>query len=366
MKPDTIFNYLTVGLAASSKESVDIPIFRWACHYLSLAMSIAYPKTRAALFQLFEQPLKDWYPLSIPKRFDSDFGFLYDGELSEEASDYYYSLEDQDSSPIKQYLSTENSRFRELLDHLRRNHEEDPKTTQREYIYLRQFLISNPFSTGEQISRAFIRCRYVSPKQVGSLYEMLPASTSSQDIWQCDRCGPLRMKRGELRGVKPSVCNDHRKRMEKVSKVEWSPQLRQLTRALHLRLLIPGIPEIGLFEAIDELRDPSMPGLIELQLYPSIDYYDLLLRFSDGVVWAVDMKDYPNPLKLTRKLVPLNGSGELRFDEGFYVVPQIYLARTENYLSLAQSSTGKKVRLLSDRQFQKRVLSRVEQLRRGT
>ena len=366
MNPDTIFNYLVVGLAASSKGSTGVPIFRWSCHYLSLTMSTAYPKTRAALFQLFEQPLKDWYPLSIPKRFDDDFGFLYDGELSEEASDYYYSLENQDSSPIRQYLSTENSRFRELLDHLRKNHEEDPETTQQEYVRLRQFLISNPFSTGEHISRAFIRCHYVSAKQVGSLYEMLPTSTSSQDIWQCDRCGPLRMKHGELRGVKPSVCDDHRRRMKKVSKVEWSPQLRQLTRALHLRVLIPGIPELDLFEAIEELRDPSMLGLVELQLYPGIDHYDLLLKFSDGVAWAVDMKDYPNPLKLTRKLSPLNGVGELRCDEGFYVVPQIYLAQTENYLSLAQASTSKRVRLLGDRQFQKRVASKVERLRRGT
>lgn len=363
MKPDTIFNYLVIGLASSSKGTDDIPIFRWACHHLALAMSITYPQTRTALFELFEQPLKNWYPLPIPKQFDSNFGFLYDEELSEEASDYYYLLEEQTDSVIRQYLSTENARFRALIDELRRHYEEEPKTAQREYVQLRRFLIENPFSTGEQISQTFFRNRYISPNQVGGLYEALPANTPSCKIWQCDRCGPLRTKHGELRGIKPSVCNDHRKRMKKVHKVKWSPQLRQLTRALQLRVLIPGVPELNLFEAINELCDPSIPGLTKLQLYPGIDCYDLRLQFSDSTTWAVDVKDYPNPLKLTKKLTPIVGVGNLRYDEGFYVVPQVYLSRIENYISLAQPSNRKNIRLLSDQRFQKLVLSKIGQLR---
>ena len=366
---DTTFNYLVLGLERSLRSESEAELFRWACHQLALAMPHAYPRTQAGLLSLFEQPVKDWYPYAVPERFDSESGLLYDGDLSEEACEYCYDLAEQAdmaSSVLAQHLALENVQFRELLDELKRAYDIDAKNAQQEYVLLRRFLIENPYATAEQLSRTFFRSRYVTPKKVGGLYEPLPAVNDSEKfVWECSRCGPLTMKRGQLRGVKPSVCNDHRRDMDRVRKVDRQPGLRRLMRALHLRVCIPGIPEIELFEALEELCESSKPGLQQLQLYPGIDCYDLQLRFSDGTVWAVDVKDYPNPIMLTRQLTTIYGGGSLRHDESFYVVPQAYIDRTEDYVKIAQSSLKKAIKLLGARAFERKVSGKIAQLQQS-
>ncbi|MDF5709389.1 MAG: hypothetical protein PUP90_17425 [Nostoc sp. S4] len=59
----------------------------------------------------------------------------------------------------------------------------------------------------------------------------------------CDRCGLLIKKHGHLRGIKPSVCNDHRKNLSHVQRISWKQGLRLLKFGIHWRVCLPGIPE---------------------------------------------------------------------------------------------------------------------------
>lgn len=370
MTSDTTFNYLLIGLVDFLQSDKQYPypeLLQWSCHQLSLAMP-TYPRTQTGLFKLLEKPLGTWYPHQLPNTFNATFGLLYDGELSEEASDYFYELAEQSEllqSPTGKQLALENFEFRKLFSALQQAHTENPVVAQQEYVLLRRFLIENPFALTEQLRQTFFRARYVTPEKVGGLYEPISEATS---IWVCDSCGPLDIKYGQLRGVKPNVCNDHRKNLSYVHKVNLQPGLRRLKRGLHLRICIPGIPEIALFRELEDLCELSSAGLKQVHLYPGLDRYDLQLQFSDATVWAVDVKDYPNPLKLAPKLLPIYGEGSLRYDQSYYVAPQVYLNRTENYVTMARvaaTALPQETQLLSEVDFENRVLRKIEQLKSG-
>ena len=366
MNSDTTFNYLVLGLC-SILENGPGELFTWGCHSLALAMAHDYPRTQTGLFNLFERPLSDWYPYPIPKQFDRSFGLLYEGELSEEASDYCDRLIERTDLPkslLAQLSTLENAPFRELFDELKQAYEEGSDAVQREYVLLRRFLIEHPYATGEEIAQTFFRSKYANPKRVGSFYEPISSEGSDGYVWTCDRCGPLRIKHNQLRGLKPSVCSDHRQDLESVRRVKIEPDLRQLKPAIQRRVCIPGVPEIALFQSLEALCiAPSASGLQNVHLYPGVDCYDIRLQFSDNTVWAVDIKDYPNPLKLSDQLSVIYGYGELKYDKGFYVVPQAHIQRRRDYLKLARGNASKNgIQLLGTSTFEKRVKKKIEKL----
>jgi hypothetical protein len=56
-------------------------------------LTIPYPRTLEGFFSLLEKPLQTWYPLSIPKEFNSEYGFRYDRALSEQAKEIAQELD---------------------------------------------------------------------------------------------------------------------------------------------------------------------------------------------------------------------------------------------------------------------------------
>lgn len=360
------FDRLVIGLAAFQKSKQPYPyLLQLGLHRLSLVMGLKYPCTEMGLMRLFEQPVSDWYPEAVPELFDPSVGLLYDGEISEEADSYLFELLEAGSlSSLRwQQIASENLRFRDLLQALKHVSEKDAETAQQEYVLLRRFLIERPYTTTEALRKTFGRSKYATPAKAGEFYNNPIRET--QSIWVCNRCGPLDYRHGQLRGVKPSVCNDHRKELSYVHKLKSQRDWRRLKHGLHLRVCIPGIPEVELFEALEALCDTGVPGLIQVELYPGLDRYDLRLQFSDSSVWAVDVKDYPDPTKLSCKLLPISGCGSLRYSESFYVVSQAYIEKNSLYLSTARLSADKlpkKTQLLSDAVFLQQVMRKIEKL----
>ncbi len=138
---------------------------------------IPYPRTLEGLFSLLEKPLHTWYPLAIPKEFDSEYGFIYDKALSEEASQYFYEqlikrgqLPEFASVKVQQ-LALENFLFQRLLERLQEANENDAERALQEYVLLRRFLIENPYTTLESLRKTFSKTRYISINDVGELYE---------------------------------------------------------------------------------------------------------------------------------------------------------------------------------------------------
>jgi len=361
------FNAFVVGLNAWLIDESDITLFRWGCHQLAFAMPQTYPRTHKGLLKLLEKPLENWYPSEIPEKFDARHGLLDSGQLTEEAEHYVRTLraEDLPKGISDKRAALEDELFRQLFEKLSEAHKKGDKRAQAEYVSLRRFLIEHPYATSAQLSQKFLRNRYTKPAAVGELYESILPDNDKRPLWKCERCGPLTKRHEHLKGIKPTVCNDHTEEMDSVEKVPWQPNLRQLKRGIHLSVCLPGIPEVFLFQRLEELRDRTSPGLQKVELYPEMDSYDLQLCFSDGTVWAVDVKDYPDPSNLTNDPTPLKSKGSLRYDEGLYVVPQVYLDRTEDYLSLARSQADmQKMQLMGSDAFESKVKGKIKQLKR--
>jgi hypothetical protein len=364
------FDVLLVGLAGLLRQHRAYPyppMFVRATHQLALHLtSASFPHMLDGLFRLFARPVQEWCPYPIPREFDPAAGLVDDRRLSEEASYYFYNelLEraqlQQTAPSLIQQIAIENYQFQQLLDRLYAA--DDPVRAQQEYVLLRSFLIDQSHATTAQLRDTFWAARYVPVDEVGGLYDEWPKHLP---CWTCDHCGPLTERHGQLRGAKPSACNDHRVGLPYVRRIQWERGLRRIKIGIHWRVCLPGIPEIRLHQSLTSLRDAHPEQLLAVHLWPGIDRYDLQLRFSDSSIWAVDIKDIREPTMLGPKLVPLYHEGELRYDEGFYVVPSRRVQRHEGYLDAAlaeASQLPRNIHLVSEAAFRARVMDKLKSL----
>ncbi|GEM_PF-4433788 len=103
------------------------------------------------------------------------------------------------------------------------------------------------------------------------------------------------------------------------------------------RILIPGIPEQRLFDALK-----IHPYVQDVRLYPGVDRYDLRIVLQDGEVHAIDVKDHRRPYALERHLggkqaLPWIAEHEqslLGFDKFFYLLPQSRVNYYRNGLTI--------------------------------
>lgn len=372
-----IFHCFLIGIVKLLKQDHSYPypdFFRRACNQLALHVEAEkYPRTIAGLLRLFEQPITVWYPFQVPPTFDSEFGFMYEGRLSEEASRYFYSelLESaslsEAASDLTQQLASEHYQFQKLFSRLRENYLSDPEGVQQDYVLFRTFLIENPYTTVPVLRKTFSgrRMKYIDAQEAGGLYDLC---SDSMVYWNCDRCGPLTKKYQHLYGNKPSVCDDHRLSLPFVHRMEGTKELLRIKRGIHLRICLPGIPELSLLRRLEEVAVGSCKHLRSVALYPGLDRYDLHLKFSDDAVWAIDVKDYRNPYKLAKKLPPIYGEGSLKYEIGFYVIPEARTRQYTNYIQIVRenSKLPSHIRIMDELQFESHVIKKINLLKLGS
>ncbi|MEH2454086.1 hypothetical protein [Nostoc sp.] len=178
------FDGLVLGLAEFVRGHGRYPypeLLRRALNKLVLEVTaVPYPRTLTGLLALLEKPVITWYLRSLqPKEFDSDFGLLYEGVLSEEASRYLYEelLEktklSEFATTLTKQIAIENFQFQKILERLQEfyNNDGDPERVQQEYVLLRLFLIENPYTTPAQLRKTFSTTRHISIQEVGELYD---------------------------------------------------------------------------------------------------------------------------------------------------------------------------------------------------
>ncbi|MCK8826575.1 hypothetical protein MWH25_02270 [Natroniella acetigena] len=176
----------------------------------------------------------------------------------------------------------------------------------------------------------FLELKFNSPEIMSfftSFYQDAPLGYNDfmdQKIYRCPYCNyPLRViKQDSKRDFK---CL-HRKclkrgggrdeiRAEKVNKKDLFYVLQE---EVAYYVTIPGIPELKLYDKLKGIKDNYK---LEVELYPEADKADLLIEFEDQN-WAIDVKDWAYPYKLSETLNKeddfLKG---LDYDLGFLVVP---------------------------------------------
>lgn len=379
-KKTEIFDYLIIGLKEFLSQDKKYPypdLLRHAMNALSLEMkkSRPFPKTMNSFLRLLEEPVKDLCPSRfIPEEFDDDFGLLDEGSLSEEANDYFAEvllekggIPEYDSTIVK-LLASDNQKFTRILGKLRDAYNNDrSEQAQQEYLILRPFLIRNQFTTPDKIRKAFGRTKYLFDEipQIGELYE---ECQENQTYWYCDRCGVLTEKYGRLKGIKPSLCGNHHKSQSYIRQVKWETGLLRIKDGIHQRVCFPGIPELNLYATLEELKEKHPDYLHQVKLYPGLDRYDLQLRFSDDVVWAIDFKDVRDPYKLAKNLNPLYSEGSLRYDESFYVISDRCIKNQPDYLEIARKAAKNlpnRTHLVSENVFRTKVDNKIIELQKG-
>jgi REase associating with pPIWI_RE len=267
------------------------------------------------------------------------------GSLSEEANDYLAEVlfaKDESwqyAGTIVKQLAIDNQKFTRILDKLRDAYNEgNSEKAQQEYLVFRPFLVKHQYATGRGIRKAFQRTRYISPEDVGELYE---DCESDRDYWYCDRCGILTETSRRLKGLKPRLCGNHHQNLSYVRRIKEEVGLRRIKDGIHQRVCFPGIPELNLYDALEELKAEHPDYLQEVYLYPGADRYDIQLHFSDDTVWVIDFKDVRDPYKLAKTLKGLYGEGSLRYNESFYVISDRCIANYSDYTNIAKEEAKK-------------------------
>jgi hypothetical protein len=372
------FDYLLIGVKEylDSKQKYPYPdLLHQGMNALSheIKQSTSFPKTMQGFLGLLEQPVQDYCPSNwIPPGFDSEFSLLDIGSLSEEANDYLAEVlfakdeSCQYASTIVKQSAINNQKFTRILDKLRDVYDEDnPERAQQEYLIFRPFLVKHQYATVREIGKAFRRTKYLSPEDVGELYE---DCESDRDYWYCDRCGILTEKNGQLKGLKPRLCGSHHQNLSYVRRTKGEFGLCRIKDGIHQRVCFPGIPELNLYATLEELKAEHPDYLKEVQLYPGIDRYDIQLLFSDDTVWAIDFKDVRDPYKLAKTLKGLYGEGSLRYNESFYVISDRCVANYSDYTNIAREEAKKlpkQTQVVSDKVFREQVKQRITQLQQG-
>lgn len=379
-----VFPCFVIGLAKFLESGQTYPVpdeLAYSLNALSGAMLSNYPRTLRGLLELASHPLQSWWPNELPTDFDPEGELIYDGDLAMGAQEYLDQFQSDTNLPRGASLATlktavDNRLFHTILERLQQAALVDPVNAQSEYITLRRFIIEHPWTTTRDLLDVFGAMRIIRPEDVGTLYDEANLNNSvllftdeqgQTGYWNCDHCGPLRVRSGTLQPLKPSVCGPHCPRPHGWRFVEPNRRTRVLKRGIQLRTHIPGIHELALYQFLLCIRDAYPSQLLEVQLWPGIDRYDLQVRFCDSV-WAVDIKDYKDPYQLGRNLSHLYGEGSLKWDKGFYVYPSYREQQRPNYGQIVRREAGivlGNVQVISDKQFQARVSQKVENLVKG-
>lgn len=304
---------------------------------------VSVPHTLSGLLKRCTRPVGEWLsPAFIPTDFPSNAPLLYGGseiELSDAAAQFLNEqiftgtavIKLRDAQQLNRFI--ENQRFVNLLNQLRSK----PWTLalQADYTRLRRFLIENPYTTRVGILKQF-SASSLSPSDVGGLYE---SCSPAQDYYRCDKCGVLdSVSKYRLIGAKPDVCSDHAINAPHIHRVEQAEGLCRLYPGIHARVALHGIAEIGIFNRLHILREKYPKRIQAIEEWPNIDSYDLRVVFADGVTWAVDIKDFSDPHRLSDELKPMRGREEhTRFDRGFYVIPKRRVLNNPRYLEDARA-----------------------------
>ena len=378
---NTPFLILLVGLAQyfeNQQRGQTYPYpdaLRYSINNLAQSLGKDHSKTLSGLFQLMRiSPLKGWYPWEPPSDFDSDGYVLDSSGLTCEAIEYLDQVEGDENEIITTVASLaslqimlDNQKFRELRQRLLQSEFKDQ--AQWEYVQLRCFLIQNPFTTREDIEAQFMKPgNIIHENDVADLYTTAQSlsyrdSAGKLHLWTCERCGPLYVRNNTLGSVKPSICNQRCPRHNGGWKAQPFDRKESLVlrEGVHLRISLPGIPELRLFQWLLEKHEENPDLIDEPELYPNLDTYDIRISFKDEV-WAVDVKDIKDPYQLGKRLTEIENGELLHSVQAFYVYPEDREVQRPHYREIAMrvsERTRQSAELISDEMFKSRVAAKL-------
>lgn len=201
------------------------------------------------------------------------------------------------------------------------------------YVAFRQLVIEKPVLTDLELQESLMGPRLVPiAEQVKQCYPHAPIEFERGGSVDCCRdCGNLLLQTTE--GL---LCVDDRCPRRTAPKVgrtlPTAAGVRWLAAPVRMFVAAPGRAELRLRDALEDgvLKDAG----VRVELWPNFDAYDLRITFKDGTVWAVDVKDWSNPVHLAGRLksVPKDPP----WDRSFIVPAREAVAARLGYLRTLQ------------------------------
>lgn len=376
---DQLFSYLIVGLsklrnATSGQYTYPYPReLQHAMNFLALKMGDHYPDTLPGLLTILHTSIEHWLPehIDLPEGLYPEFPVLSNNDLHEIASEF---LENNALSGAIDFEvighARDNVLVKQWIEQVRNDYAqaEDDNIAHRianDYAQARYTIIEHPIGSRMSLKRYLITNLYIDT--VMGFYEPTFEAQHRLDGNEvtgyrvCEQCGPVRRyPDGHTNSLKPQACRGRCPFSDNWVTIQ-DDNLLVLKRGIQLRTMIPGRAEIDLYHQLYnvERQKPRRRKIREVELYPAVDAYDIRITLANGLVLAIDVKDYQDANALGMKIheagVTLpNHYSELRWDEAFYIVPEYRERAQPGYRDQALRQIGElpeHVHLMTDVQF---------------
>lgn len=169
------------------------------------------------------------------------------------------------------------------------------------YVALRRLFIEKPVLTSFELQQKLAEPSFdCVNSHLSNAYEAAPIAciTDDKSYHCCGECGNL-LLRTVVGGL---ICEEQRCRRKQANGTAFVgrtiPAREEpvwLKRGLRRFVAAPGRAELRLEMKLKKLG-------LAVELWPAFDRYDLRVSFSDGEVWAVDVKDWADPCLLARRI----------------------------------------------------------------
>lgn len=287
------------------------------------------------LYAWCAKPLTQW-PLSdtFRNKFDID-NTLIRPELADDVTNGLTTLcEEWARAGIDVRSEFDEERIMPEIQRLCRAHKE---SGQQLYTRIRKLFISHPVISETDLSDLYADL----PEALGALlvgdegaYTELPISLALKgQFYVCPYCGLILHREDGLQPSGSTDCRDRRcqqKRRRQPITVPAKEKVYRLANGLRRYVSAPGKAELNLAQRLKELG-------FDVELWPEFDAYDLRLFFpKQSEVWAIDVKDWNNPVALGLNIAISDRPAFAEYpkwNRAFFVFPDDLRSRRPFYVS---------------------------------
>lgn len=268
---------------------------------LRLRRGQAPPLSITELIEWCQSPLQQW-ELELPDGVIGSHDCLLDGSRPTNVCESWACA----SADVEAELS-ESQYMKSLLEICQASRDPAMYTAFRRLLVERPVLGAMEFQV-ELANPAFHRLA----EHLRAGYQEAPTTCLFEGYYlKCGTCGNLlvRTRKGT------PTCENERCNIRAgggPERIAGREQLVWLKRSLRRFIAAPGQAELRLFNALEARR-------LRVELWPQYDAYDLRIVFADGSAWAVDVKDWANPVLLARSVGHF--PTEPVWSRAFYVFP---------------------------------------------
>lgn len=378
-QPSDFIYYVMVALAQYLDQQRPYPypeVLRQVLNWYAvkaIAAGRSVPLTFPDFLALCRRPLRAWWPESLdclPAQIHPDMCLLIDSNLSELVVEIMSRLK----LPAESSLAPSLQRVKAVVDQkamldlvVAAQANESMQST---YVKIRRFVVEHPWTTDRDLVQVFGFDGY---RKVRAMYDEFAQyrdlAVQEGNMYHCPYCdGILNWVDNRFSCAKPSVCAMLKPSYFGKRRVPADPTVLRLNWGMHTRVCIPGKTELALYETLLDIKREH-PMLASVALWPGGDIYDIQVRFADDVAWALDVKDFRDPAGLGRHLrgraVENSLDPAIRWDEGFYVVPDYRLRETRGYIAQMKQAMAPiplHTMILSESQMRKRIEQKIARL----